>query len=213
MRQQAASGAPAVSAVLHASAVLQDALLSRQTSGSLRAVYAPKVAGALCLLRAAVCQPLHSALLFSSLSVQLGTPGQSNYVAANGGLDGLASDLQDRGVRSSSVQWGPWAGGMALSDPGLVQRFENAGLGIITGVQCMWVELSTCLRWPLWRSLQSARRAHPLLMFLLLGWLCRHHRHRPPAGSARQHPARVCSRQRAVAQAPAQPGSHAFHLC
>lgn len=136
MHVLAAAGAPAVSSALHAGGVLQDALLSRQTAGSLRAVYAPKVPGALCLQRAAAAMPLQSTVLFSSLTVQLGTPGQSNYAAGNSGLDGLARDWLHLGLRSSSVQWGPWASGMALSDPGLMQRFEKAGLGIITGA-CM----------------------------------------------------------------------------
>ena len=133
LQRIAAAGAPAVTGLLHAGGVLQDALLSRQTAGSLRAVYAPKVPGALCLLGAASSQPLHGTVLFSSLTVTLGTPGQSNYAAGNSGLDSLAGDWLSRGLQSSSVQWGPWASGMALSDPGLVQRFKKAGLGIITG--------------------------------------------------------------------------------
>lgn len=90
--QAAACGAPAVSSVLHAGAVLRDALLSAQTVASLRAVFAPKVTGALRLGRAAAAMPLQAAVHFSSLSALLGTPGQSNYAAANAALDGLAQD-------------------------------------------------------------------------------------------------------------------------
>lgn len=129
----ASSNAPAVTGILHAGAVLQDALLSRQTAASLRAVFAPKVPGALCLLGANSAMPLQGLVQFSSLTAQLGTPGQSNYAAANGALDGLAQDWLNRGLRSSSVLWGPWASGLALSDPRILARFQKAGLCIISG--------------------------------------------------------------------------------
>ena len=135
MQLLAASGAPAVSGVLHAGAVLADALLGRQTAATLRAVFAPKVPGALCLLGATSAMPLQGLLHFSSLTAQLGTPGQSNYAAANGALDGVAQDYLNRGLHSSSVMWGPWASGMALSDAGLLERFQQAGLGAISGAQ------------------------------------------------------------------------------
>ena len=133
MQLLAASGAPAVSGVLHAGAVLADALLGRQTAAILRAVFAPKVPGALCLLGATSAMPLQGLLHFSSLTAQLGTPGQANYAAANGALDGVAQDYLNRGLQSSSVMWGPWASGMALSDAGLLERFQQAGLGAISG--------------------------------------------------------------------------------
>ncbi len=90
--QLTAVGAPAVSGLLHAGAVLQDALLRGQTAASLRAVHAPKVTGALRLAGAAAAMPLQGAVQFSSLSALLGTPGQSNYAATNAALDGLAQE-------------------------------------------------------------------------------------------------------------------------
>ena len=85
-----ALGAPAVSGLLHAGAVLRDALLLGQTAASLRVVHAPKLTGALRLAAAAAAMPLQGAVHFSSLTALLGTPGQSNYAAANAALDGLA---------------------------------------------------------------------------------------------------------------------------
>lgn len=84
--------APAVSGLLHAGAVLQDGLLHQQTAASLRAVLAPKVAGALRLLGPAAAMPLHGTVLFSSLTALLGTPGQSNYAAANAAMDCAAQE-------------------------------------------------------------------------------------------------------------------------
>lgn len=62
---------PPFSAVLHASAVLRDALLIKQTAGSLRAVYAPKVTGAQVLMKASAALPITILLHFSSLSAQV----------------------------------------------------------------------------------------------------------------------------------------------
>lgn len=45
----------------------------------------------------------------------------------------FATRRLDRGLQCSSVQWGPWASGLALSDPAILQRFERAGLGALPG--------------------------------------------------------------------------------
>lgn len=136
----AASGAPAVTGILHAGAVLADAPLGRQTAASLQAVYAPKVPGVLCLLGVTAVHPLQGILTFSSLTAQLGTPGQANYAAANGALEGMSQNWLNRGLRSSSVLWGPWASGLALSNPRILENFQRAGLGAISGAGC-WLLL------------------------------------------------------------------------
>lgn len=48
----------------------------------------------------------------------------------------FATRRQDRGLQCSSVQWGPWASGLALSDPAILHRFERAGLGALPGGCC-----------------------------------------------------------------------------
>ena len=121
-----------VSAVFHAGAVLKDGVLVRQNPGSLRSVYVPKVVGAANLGAATWRQPVTQTVYFSSLSAQLGTPGQSNYAAANAALDAHAQHATNSGLAVGSVMWGPWASGMALREPALLQRFQKAGLGAIT---------------------------------------------------------------------------------
>ncbi len=58
----------------------------------------------------------------------------------------------DRGLPSSSVQWGPWASGLALSDPAILQRFERAGLAALSGGwgkgAGLWLERCILCRWP-----------------------------------------------------------------
>ena len=71
----------------------QDALLANQTAGSMRAVFAPKVSGALGILSTAAALPLQSVVLFSSVAGQLGSAGQVNYGAANAVLDAIGDTL------------------------------------------------------------------------------------------------------------------------
>ena len=133
VQRLASMGANAVTGVLHAGAVLHDTLLARQTAHCIRTVLAPKAQGALRLLHAATSMPLHAFVHFSSLTAFFGTPGQSNYAAANGALEGIALDCLTSGRPSSSILWGPWAFGMAVTDPKILQRFQLAGLGTIAG--------------------------------------------------------------------------------
>lgn len=126
------NGAPPIVSTFHAAAVLQDSLLVNQTSRSVRAVYAPKINGAENLATQTHFHPLAGTVYFSSLSAQLGTPGQSNYAAANSAVDSVAQSSLNTGLPYASVMWGPWASGMALDDPAVLARFERAGLTAIT---------------------------------------------------------------------------------
>lgn len=128
-----AISAPALTSVLHAAAVLHDALLPRQTALGLRSVFAPKVSGALALLNALSVMPLQNIVQFGSLSALLGTKGQANYAAANCTLEEISQQCLDFGLLSSTVLWGPWASGMALENPEALSRFERAGLGLVDG--------------------------------------------------------------------------------
>lgn len=49
-------------------------------------------------------------ILFSSISALLGSAGQTNYSAANAGIDALVEPSRRLGRRCASVQWGAWGG-------------------------------------------------------------------------------------------------------
>jgi NAD(P)-dependent dehydrogenase (short-subunit alcohol dehydrogenase family) len=100
-----------VGSILHAAGVLSDGTLARQTASTIRSVSAPKGIGTHALTTSCACQPLQSAVAFSSVAALLGSPGQSNYAAANAALDGTARQMLLRGVPAISVQWGEWGGG------------------------------------------------------------------------------------------------------
>jgi len=48
-------------------------------------------------------------VLYSSIAAAWGSSGQGVYAAANAWLDGEAHRLRARGVRATSISWGPWA--------------------------------------------------------------------------------------------------------
>jgi hypothetical protein len=90
--------------VIHAGGVLCDSLLPRQTAGSFREVFAPKLGAAMAQSRrrssssggggnAEVAGSNLAApagdILFSSISALLGSAGQTNYAAANAGIDAV----------------------------------------------------------------------------------------------------------------------------
>jgi myxalamid-type polyketide synthase MxaB len=126
--------------LFHGAGVLDDGLISGQTPKRLRAVLAPKLVGWQQLERAVAlaAPPLQFAVAFSSMAALLGSPGQSNYGAANGALDGACAQAAGFGGTQAitlALQWGPWAGaGMAA---GQGQRLEALGVGLLPADQAL----------------------------------------------------------------------------
>ena len=84
--------------VFHLAGTLDDCLLADLTAESLATVFAPKARGALNLHHATAGCDLDHFVLFSSIASTLGNPGQINYSAANGFLDGLAALRRRQGL-------------------------------------------------------------------------------------------------------------------
>lgn len=115
--------AGAIQAVFHTAMVLQDTLLANLTREQLDQVLAPKVRGAQLLDALTRGDALRQFVLFSSATTLVGNPGQANYVAANGYLEGLAARRRAEGLPGLAVAWG------AISDAGYLAR--NAAVGDI----------------------------------------------------------------------------------
>lgn len=92
-QSQLQRGVNPLGGLLHASGVLRDALLPKQSPSGLYEVAAAKVNGGLQLCSMAGAAPLTATVLFSSTAALLGPPGQANYAAANAMLNQL-SDTQ-----------------------------------------------------------------------------------------------------------------------
>jgi NADPH:quinone reductase-like Zn-dependent oxidoreductase/acyl carrier protein len=100
---------PPLRGIVHAAGVLEDGLVVKQTWARFRTVYASKIDSAWNLHALTVGRPLDFFVLFSSGSSLIGSPGQSNYGAANAFLDALAHHRASNGLPSLSINWGPWA--------------------------------------------------------------------------------------------------------
>ncbi len=120
----AASGLP-LRGVIHAAGVLDDGIILQQTPARFRTVMAPKVQGALNLHESTREIPLDFFVLYSSASGFLGSPGQSNYAAANSFLDALAHHRKAHGLPALCIDWG------AFSDVGLAAAQENRGARLV----------------------------------------------------------------------------------
>lgn len=109
--RRAAETLPPVRGIVHAAGVLDDGVLEQQTPERIRAVLAPKAAGARTLHRLTAADPPGFFVCFSSVAAVLGSPAQAGYAAANTALDGFAHALRARGSRATSIAWGVWGDG------------------------------------------------------------------------------------------------------
>ncbi|HWI87597.1 MAG TPA: type I polyketide synthase, partial [Sphingomonas sp.] len=109
------SSAP-LGGVIHAAVVMDDALLSALDEDRFARALRPKLDGAELLDRLTRGDVLDLFLLFSSVTVAFGNPGQGNYVAANAGIEAVARRRHAEGLPALAVQWGP------IGDAGYLAR-------------------------------------------------------------------------------------------
>ncbi len=121
---------PPLRGVIHAAGVLDDRPLLAQDWPSFAKVMAPKISGAWNLHVLTQELPLAFFVMFSSAAALLGSPGQSNYAAANAFMDSLAHHRRGLGLPALSINWGPWAeAGMAAALGEAHQnRFASQGI-------------------------------------------------------------------------------------
>ncbi|OBK71852.1 type I polyketide synthase [Mycobacterium sp. 1274761.0] len=94
--------------VLHAAAVIEDAVLTNITDALIERDWAAKVYGAWNLHTATADQPLDWFCSFSSAAALVGSPGQGAYAAANSWLDAFAHWRQAQGLPATAIAWGAW---------------------------------------------------------------------------------------------------------
>jgi acyl carrier protein len=135
---------PPLLGLIHASGVLEDALLDKQTAASFKRVFGPKLGPLRALAAASSRLPLAALTLFSSVSSLLGGAGQANYAAANAALDAWAHGRQAAGAAARSVQWGAWASS-GMASEAVLRRLARIGQGMITAEQGL-LSLAAVLR-------------------------------------------------------------------
>ena len=127
-----AQSLPPLRGVMHAAAVLDDAILANLDAARLQKVAAPKARGAWLLHKHTLDLPLDHFVLFSSVSALMGNPGQGNYVAANVFLDSLAEYRRAQGLPATSINWGALAEvGMVAQDTVVFEQLARAGINAI----------------------------------------------------------------------------------
>ncbi|WP_176611272.1 type I polyketide synthase [Actinomadura sp. WMMB 499] len=131
-----------LTAVVHTAGVLDDAVLTSQSTLHIDEVFAPKVTAAWNLHR--LTEDTGAALLlFSSSAGSLGGLGQANYAAANTFLDALAQHRRARGLAAVSLAWGLWeeasgmTGGLGESDRARVARSGTLPIPTETGMDLL----------------------------------------------------------------------------
>ncbi|MDF1744080.1 MAG: SDR family NAD(P)-dependent oxidoreductase [Gimesia sp.] len=122
---------PTLKGVIHAAGVLDDGLIADQSWERFEKVLEPKVLGASLLDELTRDFDLDFFVLYSSAASLLGSPGQTNYAAANGFLDGLADRRRQLGLPAISLNWGPWTEGMADNEL-IVKRLALQGITPLT---------------------------------------------------------------------------------
>ena len=107
---------PPLRGVIHSAAVIEDAPILNVTDELFARVYEPKAVGAWNLHAATLRDDLDLFVLYSSVSVMVGNPGQGAYVAANLYLESLAQYRRALGLPALAVGWG------AIKDAGFLTR-------------------------------------------------------------------------------------------
>lgn len=114
--------------IVHAAGVIDDGTLRQQTPERFSKVFGSKVQGGWALHELSQNSPLDFFVLFGSAASVMGSPGQSNYAAANGFLEGLSHFRQQQGLPSTTIEWGAW------SEIGMAVRVKDTGRGARLGV-------------------------------------------------------------------------------
>ncbi|ORE95645.1 Fatty acid synthase transmembrane protein [Stappia sp. 22II-S9-Z10] len=102
--------------VFHMAMVLDDALIASLDADRFATAMHPKIAGADALEAATLDVPHDMFVLYSSITVQIGNPGQANYVAANCYLEAIARRRRAQGRPGLAIAWG------AIADAGVFAR-------------------------------------------------------------------------------------------
>ncbi|WP_348772286.1 type I polyketide synthase [Streptomyces sp. RPA4-5] len=114
--------------VVHTAGVVDDGVLDGQSVERFESVLAGKVGGVVHLDELTSGLDLDLFVVFSSVAATWGGSGQGVYAAANAHLDALVQLRRSRGLRGTSVAWGPWAGEGMAAQGEIAEQLRRRGL-------------------------------------------------------------------------------------
>ncbi len=159
--------------VIHLAGIPENRTIDEIDFARDRRVMAPKVRGAWIVHELTRRWRPDFLICFSSISAVWGSRGQPLYAAANHFLDALTVHRRSRGLRTLTVNWGPWAeGGMVSPDD--LRLLSRMGLRSIEPADGTFVlgrllaaglsqQVVASVDWPLFRDLFESRGPRPLL--------------------------------------------------
>merc|ERR1719174_2870093 len=122
-----------IDVMIHVGGILADATLLKQSLQKCRSVFAPKQSALDILSNFTSNVRMDVSILFSSVASALGSPGQSNYSAANAYLDVFSTHQMSMGSSYSSICWGAWSGGgMATQNQQTALRLQRTGMSSLS---------------------------------------------------------------------------------
>ncbi len=135
-----------VSGLIHAAGVLEDRLIVDKSMDQFETVFETKTRGFINLIQALEQDPLKQIVIFSSVAGRMGNQGQVDYAMANEALNKMAwreAHRRENACKVSSLNWGPWDGGMV--SPELKKEFTRRNIQLIpleAGALCLLHEMS-----------------------------------------------------------------------
>jgi len=120
-----------LTAVVHASAVLDDAMINDIRPEQIERVLRAKVDVAYNLHELTLDHELSAFVMFSSFAGSVASSGVGNYAPSNAFLDALAKHRRGLGLTATSVAWGAWAGG-GMADGPLGELLHRHGVPEMT---------------------------------------------------------------------------------
>ncbi|VAW80206.1 Polyketide synthase modules and related proteins [hydrothermal vent metagenome] len=124
--------------IIHAAGVLDDGVIRQQSPARFNKVFSAKVQGSWNLHQCTIDKALDFFVMFSSTASLMGSPGQSNYAAANSFMDSFAAWRQAQSFPALSVNWGPWdqAGMAADTQKSMQAQWARQGIYTLQSAQC-----------------------------------------------------------------------------
>jgi polyketide synthase 12 len=129
-----------ISAVVHATGVLDDAVIGSLTPERVEPVLRAKVDAAWNLHELTRAANPAAFVMFSSMAGVVGSPGQANYSAANTFVDALAAHRRAQGLPATSLAWGLWDQASAMTghlDDADLSRLGRDGILSMTSDDAM----------------------------------------------------------------------------